>query len=185
MERGKPCIEALIRRLLNPVYMFRCFLSTRNESILDGFEKGDVSEHLLIALIKRSLICPYVRIILPDILYLTYTDSITDKVLYYCLHYPGQYRKTLLVQLAHMWLRPNQLELLNTSIDTPEAFCKLLVMYADSTNCTPLQFSEFLTNNYKRMHEVDCTTLVDTHCSTISLEKRALLQHFVDTLGPI
>lgn len=182
MERDKTCIEVFVRRLLNPFYVLRCSLTAKNVSILDSVEKGDVAEPLLIALINKSLIFPYVRLILPDILYLTCENSITDKVLHHCLNYPGRYRKTLLIQLAHMWLPPSQLELINNNINTPEAFCKLLVIYANSSNCAPLQFSDFLSNNYSRLYEVDCITLIDTHCSTISLEKRTILQQFADSL---
>ena len=53
--------------------------------------------------------------------------SITDRVFHACVEYPVlSYRKTLYIQLAHMWLTVDQLMLLNERLDTPEAYIKII-----------------------------------------------------------
>ena len=174
MENGKKSISLLIHQLNSP--FFRCktaYCRAINDDgyILEHYRKDYVEEDSLIQLLNKSIVCPSIRYLLPDILYFTHEHSITDRVFLVCSKYPGRYRETLLNLLAHMWLSQTQLNKLTQLIDAPEAFCKLFVLYAENESLDLDTFISFLKMNNNYLKKVDLNGLIKENNVCISHEK--------------
>jgi hypothetical protein len=76
-------------------------------------------------------------------------DSISDKVFEYCLHYPTPFKSTLLMILAHMQLKKEQLEQITQAIESPEAFYQLFLLNLRDNDLYIPQFRDFLLENKK------------------------------------
>ena len=120
--------------------------------IFNNYQKDKVDEDSLINLLKSSTKYKIIQWFIPDILSLTDESSITNRVFEQCLKYPGRYRKTLLIQLAHMWLRKDQLIELNQILETPEAFYKLFLMYLQDKDFSVNQLQEVMLKNVKHLN---------------------------------
>ena len=123
--------------------------------VWNNYYIDEVEEIKIIKLLKKSKHLHSIRWLIPDIIFLIKEDSITNKVLDYCINYKGKFRKTLLVQLAHMRLTPEQLIKINNLIDTPEAFCKLVDLYINDDKYSIEGLNELLVSNAKYINEVE------------------------------
>lgn len=180
MESDECNINKLIYHLTMPFGVILLNKSLKKEYILDCYRKDFVEEKLLLNLLKKSVIVSSLRCWIPDILCYVHESSITSAVFEFCLRYPGKFRKTLLIQLAHMWLTKSQLLVLNDLLETPEAFCKLLVLYTEDEDCSAEEFLAFLNRNDKFIHQVDYNKLLKLHDNFITAEKLNILEHFVN-----
>ncbi len=134
---------------------------------------------MLLKLLKKSKRSYELRYLLPDILLLVKGESITDDVIDFCINYPTKgFRNTLIIQLAHIWLNPNQLELLNSYLPTAEAFCKLLIIYSSDRNYMADTLSSLLENN--RSYMDDAKYCIDHFLdrNSIDEEKIAVLKNY-------
>ena len=174
-------IDDIIRLLLTPCGFFRLSVRSSRVWCFEGFSAQKVEEALLLKLLKRSRWVSPIRIWIVDILSLTLEGSITDKVFFECLHYPGKFRKTLVIQLAHLWLSKEQLLSLNSLLDTPEAFCKLLILFSVDEAVSLEQYQRFLLNNTRFVNQVDCFDVLERgkEKGEVSFEKRSILEQFV------
>lgn len=182
MENDKISITLFIRRLNRPFFHFsKDFRSAiKNDGfILENYRNDSVEEEALINLLKKSVFFPSIRYFLPDILYLTKEESITEHVFFACYKYPGRYRTTLLNLLAHMWLPEAHLIRLTKIIDAPEAFCKLFVMYAESESIPIDEFVSFLRTNSNYLETVDISRLIRDNNICISQDKEKALIQFL------
>ena len=94
-----------------------------NSNIMSGVNKID--EPTLLSLICESHKSEYIREFIVEMLPLLEQSCITDRVFDSCISYSDtEFRKTLCILLAHMWLRIDLLLTLNEELDTPEAFIK-------------------------------------------------------------
>lgn len=94
-----------------------------NSNIMSGVNKID--EPTLLSLICESHKSEYIREFIVEMLPLLAQSCITDRVFDSCISYSDtEFRKTLCILLAHMWLRIDLLLTLNEELDTPEAFIK-------------------------------------------------------------
>ena len=94
-----------------------------NSNIMSGINKID--EPTLLSLICESHKSEYIREFIVEMLPLLEQSCITDRVFDSCISYSDtEFRKTLCILLAHMWLRIDLLLTLNEELDTPEAFIK-------------------------------------------------------------
>lgn len=151
--------------------------------ILENYKRDIVDERILIHFILKSVICPSIRVLMPDILYYTHEHSITDKVFWVCSKYPGRYRKTLLNLLAHMWLTQDQLYKLNHMIDTPEAFCKLVILYAKNDAIAVDDFTSFLADNKKHLYTVNLSRIIGECNLSGSIDKIIAINQVIASLG--
>ena len=122
------------------------------EDIIHQYEASKVPEYNIIQLLKRSYRVKELQWFLCDIFFAIAPESITDNVLQACINYPGRFKKTLLIQLAHIWLTERQLIELNTHIDTPEAFYKLFLMYLYQNDVPCEKLLQFLLNNRRHLN---------------------------------
>ena len=185
MENVKRSVNELISELVEPFNLLHIReilkkIQGDDTYLFKNYREDIVSEVLLLKWIKKSILSKKLQQIMPDVLYLIDSSSVTDRVLNFCIHYPGRFRKTLLIQLAHMWLTTKQLEVINREIDTPEAFCKLFLLYAENENYTVDQFATFLRENFRRLMEVDCIKMIDIHQIRISQSKRRMVEYAVN-----
>ena len=174
MENGNNSISVLIRQLNSPFFLWKvAYRTALNDDtfILKNYNKDYVEEKMLVCLILKSIVCPSIRLLLPDILYCTHEHSITDRVFRVCCKYPGLYRETLLISLAHMWLSQKQLNLIAQHIDAPEAFCKLFVMNAENNSLPVADFVSFLEMHNSYLNKVDIRRLIEVNNVAISQEK--------------
>lgn len=117
--------------------------------IIVQYQKDFVSNEKLIMLLERSKTYKDIQYFLIDILFFVKEESITDDFVDLCLKYPGTFKKTLLIQLSHIWLSESQLLKLNSVIDSPEAFCKLVLLYLKDEDYSVDKLSTFVLNNTK------------------------------------
>lgn len=181
MEKDKTSIRELVLQLTKPFGTCSANKIIANDLIYSCYRKDIVDDKVLLKLIRKSMFSRKIRYLIPDILSFIHEKSITDSVLQCCLHYPGRFKSTLLIQLAHMWLRPDQLEKINDYIDTPEAFCKLFGIYAADQSYSAEYFSRFLSNNMHFVRQVNCMEQLETHKISISQEKHTILNELFDT----
>ena len=120
--------------------------------IIKKYEKDSVSKETLILLINRSVKYKEIQYFLIDIFSFIDEKSITDDVLNICLHYPGRFRKTLLIQLAHLPLQEKFLIALNKRIDSTEAFYQLFLLYLFDNNKTCTELKLFLVKNKSKLY---------------------------------
>lgn len=92
------------------------------------YYKDSVNESILIKLIKKCYFRYKLKCVLLEVLFYVKEESFTDKVIYFCLRYLGKFRKTLLIQLSHLWLKESQIELIVKKYAIPEAYCKLFLL---------------------------------------------------------
>ena len=92
------------------------------------YYRDSVNESMIIALIKKCYFRYKLQYVLLEILFYINEESITDNVIRFCLNYRGKFRKSLLVQLSHLWLKEYQFELIVKKYAIPEAYCKLLLL---------------------------------------------------------
>ncbi|MDR2522927.1 MAG: hypothetical protein LBC93_04410, partial [Synergistaceae bacterium] len=94
--------------------------SRRGKSITGEYKKDSVPEEKLLELLEKSTKDERIQWLLILILdeREINADSISDKVLEYCLNYPTSWKRTLLVSLAHIHLKKEQLKRLNQVVET-------------------------------------------------------------------
>lgn len=141
--------EHLRKDVLNE---FDDFVSSVN--VLDDANKID--EPTLLSLIGKSrkseCICEFIAEMLP----LLEPECITDRVFNACICYSDiEFQKTLCVQLAHMWLRIEQLMILNELLDTPEAFIKIVCIMVRE-RCSEDELEVFLKRNKRFRDALPC-----------------------------
>lgn len=122
--------------------------------IVREYRKDSVSEDKLIQLLQCSIKNKDIQLFLIDIFFFINENSITDKVFEVCLNYPGRFKKTLLIQLAHNWLKEEQLKKLNSLLKTPEAFYKLFLLYLFNERVSVEQLYTFLLDNNKHLYAI-------------------------------
>ena len=151
MEGINILIENLVKED-NEKYCKEIFGKFENAGyILNCYEKESVSEETLLNLLNKSVKNKQIRWLIPDILFFIYACDITDRVFEKCLNYPGRFRKTLLSQLGHLCLKKEQLEQLNTVLETPEAFYKLFLMYLQDDSFSTIQIRALLQKNERHL----------------------------------
>jgi hypothetical protein len=123
--------------------------------ILENFSKDYVEEDNLLNLLRNSINNKKIRYFIPDILFLIDESSISDKVFEFCLEYPGHFRKTLLIQLAHLWLKKEYIEQLNQVLETPEAFYKLFLMYLLDIDLPVGDLQNLMLENKKYLSDIE------------------------------
>lgn len=184
MENVKRSITELVEVLVSPVnYLAKIQLfvglSKNRNYIYDHFRKGEVDENLLLHLFRKSVHSNTIKQLLPDVLYYIEPRSISDAVVDFSITYPGEFRETILSLLAHMWLNVRHLELINSCIQTPEAFCKLLYIYAEDIHCSKEKFHRFLCENKHFLMDVDCIALINKQHINISESKLLVLNYLI------
>ena len=179
MENVKHDIQSvndLIKYLSNPVNLIRIRLLRKEIDIYSYLSKQEtVDEKTFINFLKKSIYIPILKEYLIDIVCFIDPKSFTDKIFNFCMFYPGSFRSTLLIQIAHIWLTVEQLEILNKKIDTPEAFFKLLCIYSEDDNYSESDFKTFLCVNKKKILTVDCFDIIQRNNVNISETKLAIL----------
>lgn len=130
--------------------------SMRGKSITGEYKKDSVSEEKLLELLEKSskderVLCLLIQLLSDGKIN---ADSISDKVLEYCLNYSSEWESTLLMILAHMQLKKKQLERLNQAIETPEAFYQLFLLNLRDNNLDIDLFRKFLLENKKHLGEL-------------------------------
>ena len=122
------------------------------EDILQKYKKDSVSENALIQLLQCSVKNKDIQWFLIDIFFFIDDKSITEDVLDIFLHYPGKFKKTLLIQLAHLPLQEKFLIALNKRIDSTEAFYQLVLLYLFDNTKTCTELEKFLVKNKSKLH---------------------------------
>ena len=122
--------------------------------IIKKYKKDSVPQEKLILLINRSVGYKDLQYFLTDIFSFIDAKSITDDVLDVCLHYPGNFKKTLLIQLAHLPLREGLLMAINKRIDSTEAFYQLFLLYLFDKNKTSIEMKSFLIRNKSKLYAI-------------------------------
>ena len=178
MESAKCNINNLISFLINTKWL----KNNNTELLLDNYTKDIVDERLLLKLLKKSVFSSKLKECLLEIIFAIDEKSFTKKVFRFCLRYPGKFNLTLLTQLAHMWLSVEQLEILNKRIKTPEAFCKLLCIYADD-NYTDDEFVEFLIRNNNHFLTINCLEVIKRNGIKITDSKIIILEGIREQLS--
>lgn len=125
-----------------------------NSNVTTGVNK--INESTLLSLIREShkseSICEFVVEMLP----LLEPDCITDSVFDFCVSYSDpEFRKTLCILLAHMWLRIDRLLTLNEKLDTPEAFIKAVCIMVRERYSKD-EFEVFLQRNKHFWNALPC-----------------------------
>ena len=173
-------VNNLLKYLSNPVNLICIRLSRKDINIFSYLSKKEtVDEKVFINFLKISVLFPILKEYLLDILFFVDPKSITNKIFNLCMLYPGKFRTTLLIQMAHMWLTVEQLEILNKKIDTPEAFCKLLYIYSIDDNYSETDFKTFLCRNVKNINLVDCFDIIERNKICISETKLAVMKTII------
>lgn len=178
MECAKSNINELIKFLTSTKWL----KNNNIEQIFDDYAKDMVDERLLLKLLRKSIFSSKLKECLIEIIFAIDEKSFTEKVFRFCLKYPGKFKLTLLTQLAHMWLSVEQLEMLNNRIKTPEAFCKLLCIYADD-NYTDDEFIEFINRNNKHFFTINCLELIKKNDIKITDSKVSILKCIRDQIS--
>ena len=160
MEKYKYSVRVLIDTIINEA------TNSQLNTILE-----QITNNNILSLFGNDVI----KQIINDLIFLVDSSSITDNVLNYCISYPDEYRETLLVQLAHMWLGEQQLEIINKEISTPEAFCKLFYIYSANENYDINQYEVFLSENISHIQEIDCLGMILMHRIIISDAKKDIV----------
>lgn len=174
-------VDKLLKYLSNPVNLIYIRLLRKDINIFSYLSKKEtVDEEVFINFLKKSFLFPILKEYLLDILFFIDPKSITNKIFNLCVYYPGTFRNTLLIQMAHMWLTVEQLEILNQKIDTPEAFCKLLCIYSVDDNYSETDFKTFLCRNVKNIFLVDCCDIIERNKVSIAETKLTILKTIVD-----
>ena len=185
MDNSKQSISVFVNKLLKKNRMrFRksAFIQYKLDYmyIVDNYSFDEVPEEALIQLIKDSIFDFRIRWFIPDILSLTAPNSVSDRFLNICIKYPGRFKKTLLMQLSHVWLPAHQLELLNRNIDTEEAFYKLFFYYSTDDTYTFQEYGAFLKRNLRFKEQFDdCFQMVIQKGYVISPQKVDVLNNFI------
>ena len=178
MEKDKYSVRVLIDTIINEAtnsQLNTILEQITNNNILSLFGNDVIEEEKLLKLLKLSIDNDVIKQIINDLIFLVDSSSITDNVLNYCISYPDEYRETLLVQLAHMWLGEQQLEIINKEISTPEAFCKLFYIYSANENYDINQYEVFLSENISHIQEIDCLGMILMHRIIISDAKKDIV----------
>ena len=185
MENDKQEISVLVNELCGKKSRKRCneiFALFNNDLMYidKHYIESEVDEKALLRLLQKSKSSNKIKFFLPDIIFLVNKNSITDKFVDCCIKYPGKYRNTLITQLAHIWLMPNQLELLNTVLSTPEAFCKLLIIYTFDSCYSAIDLMSLLTNNKSYLADAKycITRALQNSSKEINEEKILVLKSF-------
>lgn len=185
MEDRKQSIKVFVDKLLQKGRMrfrrnaFKAYKSNYM-FIYENYSYDDVSEASLKKLIKKSIYDIRLRWFIPDILSLTTPESISDELLKICIKYPFRFKKTLLMQLSHMWLPAHKLELLNRNIETEEAFYKLFIYYSTDDVYTLHEYIRFLENNLRFQNQFDdCFQMVIEKGYVISPQKIDILNSYI------
>ena len=148
-------------------------------NLINNCDKCAVNEVYFLKLLKKSIVVPKLKYAVLEVLCHTNKDTITESVFNFCLKYPGKFRKTLLIQLSHLWLEVDQLLILNKLLDTPEAFCKLLVYYTQDIDITAEELSAFLLKNCSFINQVNCLEILNQHNVGITPDKYHILMETI------
>ena len=125
-----------------------------NSNIMSGVNKID--EPTLLSLICESHKSEYIREFIVEMLPLLEQSCITDRVFDSCISYSDtEFRKTLCILLAHMWLRIDLLLTLNEELDTPEAFIKAVCIMVRERYSKD-EFEVFLRRNKHFWNALPC-----------------------------
>lgn len=186
MENDKSSIRTFIKQINHPLFFAKkpYHNAIKDDGyILNNYSKGVVDEDMLIRFIKKSWFFPPLRLLMPDILYHTHENSITDKVFWICCNYPGRFRKTLLNLLSHMWLTQEQLLVLNQLTDTPEAFCKLFYLYVTNDTIAIDAFVSFLSSNQKQLRNMNLGSFAKQNSLTLYSDKMVAAKKYIEEHG--
>jgi hypothetical protein len=143
-------INILIENLVekdNDEYIQMLFEKDRKgKDITGGYKKDSVPENKLLNLLENSTKDERIQCLLNVILRAENIneDSVSDKVFEYCLNYPGEWKRTLLILLAHMRLKKEQLKQLIGEEIIPEAFYQLFFINLRDNDLQISQFRDFL-----------------------------------------
>jgi hypothetical protein len=118
----------------------------KGKNITGEYKKDSIPEEKLLKLLEKSSTDERIRCLLIGILggEEINADCISDKIFEYCLNYPTHWKRTLLILLAHMRLKKEQLEQLNQRIETSEAFYQLYLINMRDNNLHITRFRDFL-----------------------------------------
>ena len=184
MENDKCSVSSLVqilgghscRRFCKSLY--NAFESNPN-IIRNKYEKGCVPEASLLRMLRKSVFAHQARYFIPDVLFLVEPRCITTRVIRYALRYPGAFRNTLLSTLGHIWLKPEQLEILNKHLSTPEAFYKLFLIYANNPDTSSSVFLDFLRKNKRFSNELPyLVNLLEKESDSIPAEKKNVFLYY-------
>ena len=157
MKTKKKSISILIENLAkkgNDEYIQMIYeMNEKGENITNDYEKDTVPEEILLALLEKSTKDDRIQALLLSIMFdgEINANSISDKIFEYCLNYPTPWKDTLLMILAHMPLKKEQLEQLNNVIEDHEAFYQLFLINISDNNLPIKQFRKFLLENEKHL----------------------------------
>lgn len=158
-------INSLIDRKLNKQLIKICYGD--DLYISRNYYKDKVEESKIILLLKQSHRKWKLQVVLLDIFYYIEESCFTDKIIDICKNYPGKFKKTLLIQLAHIWLSEKQLENIIEVIKVPEAYCKLLIIKVCNEECPEYELEKFVQMNsqyFKDLKSID-RYFIDTNIS--------------------
>ncbi|MDR1978414.1 MAG: hypothetical protein LBQ42_06740 [Synergistaceae bacterium] len=146
-------INILIENLLkkgNEEYIQMLFEKCRKGmSIASEYKKDSVSEDKLLELFENSSKDERIQWFFIEILSKINEVSISDEIFEYCLNYPTPFKETLLGLLAHMLLKKEQLEQLNQTIESPEAFYQLFLINLRDNDLICCEISGFYVEKWK------------------------------------
>ncbi len=137
------------------------------KGVLDDFEDfvcnsnktnsvNRIDEPTLLSLICESHKSECIREFIVEMLPLLEPGCITDSVFDSCVSYSDiEFRKTLCILLAHMWLRIDLLLTLNEELDTPEAFIKAVCIMVRERYSKD-EFEVFLRRNKHFWNALPC-----------------------------
>lgn len=150
MEKDENLIVNYSQRFINCASLFRKrALQEFYESIGEIESNSVLGESHIVKLLNMSRRSKIIKQFLVEILPFLKVECITETVLNRCINYRDiSFRKTLCIQLAHMWLPIEQLKKLNTVLDTPEAYVKIVYILCKK-QCSVLELESFLTQNEK------------------------------------
>lgn len=123
-----------------------------------NYERGQVIEADLLALIKNSEKSGKLQYLIYEILFLIEGKSYTDEIVNYCVYeYADKsFKPTILCALAHLNLTTKQLETVNKFTDTSEAFYQLLIRKLKDKTVTCGELKLFIEDNLKFLSDAYC-----------------------------
>lgn len=145
MESIKNLIDGLIDCKSGKDLCEKCY--NDDLYIANSYFKDHVEEAKIIALIRSSLHNYKLQTVLLEIIFYIDEKSFTDNIIENCINYPGKFKDTLLIQLAHVWLSEKQLEKINEVVKIPEAYCKLLYIKVCNEKISEDELTKFIQTN--------------------------------------
>ena len=179
MEKGENIIVRYSKKLINCAPFFRKRTLKEFYANISGIESNSMlSESYIVILLNMSRRSKIIKQFLAEILPFLDANCITKTVFDMCIEYRDTaFKKTLCIQLAHMWLSVDQLEKLNSIIDTPEAYAKIVYILCKE-QFSVFKLENFLTQNEKFSYALsylqeklkeekvpnDFLTVIEKHC---------------------